>query len=128
MKKIIITGIILFSAVFSSVSASAGSKIIKATDYGDKWPLTVSKATLSCHGPGAVYIRANPVPLRPQQYYPVNGLASSQVWIDRYIGRGKKLSNLENIWAFDEKEMAKWGYEVRISIGPLIEDGLELCK
>ena len=130
-EKITIVGIILFSVV---ACGTANSKTIRQSDYGDKWPLTVSEATLLCKGGLGVYIYVN------ERYYPVNGSAEIQWIIDRYIG--EPLYNLEDIWAVDEKMMenVRKAYEytgevmppdeplIRISIGPLINDGLKLCK
>jgi len=44
-EKITIIGIILFSVV---ACGTANSKTVRQSDYGDKWPLTVSEATLLC--------------------------------------------------------------------------------
>lgn len=103
---------------FTVACRTSDAKTIKQSDYGEKWPLTVPEATLLCKGWGSVYVYVN------ERYYPVNGLAESQQMIDTYIG--KPIYNLQDIWAFDPVYGPEYG--LRISIGPLIDDGLKLCK
>ena len=131
IRLVCMVGFLIFFVVTCGTS---DSKTIHQSDYGDKWPLTVPEATLLCKGGLGVYIYVN------ERYYPVNGSAQAQWIIDRYIG--EPLYNLEDIWAVDEKMMenVRKAYEymgevmpldeplTRISIGPLINDGLELCK
>ena len=84
---------------------------ITASDYGASWPLTVSKATLYCEQPGAVWIKAGDL------NYPVNGTSKS------YLPKKypeMKLRGLESIWKLDHPGPRK-------NIGPLIDDGLALC-
>lgn len=141
MKKILLFFIPV--CFFAVACGSADSKTIRQSDYGDKWPLTVPEATLLCKEMNfsgfrfsfqGVYLYVN------KSYYPVNGTASNKHIIDRY--NIEPLYDLEDIWAVDEKvmEAVRKFYEnkgkvmppdeplVRISIGPLINDGLKLCK
>ena len=121
-EKITIVGFLIFFAV---ACGTANSKTIRQSDYGDKWPLTVSEATLLCKGGLGIYIYVN------ERYYPVNGSAQAQWIIDRYIG--EPIYNLEDIWAYHPVYGEEWAskhgeHPLRISIGPLIDDGLKLCK
>ncbi len=56
-EKIIIVGFLIFFAV--ECGGSSDSETIRKLDYGDKWPLTVSEATLLCKGYSSVYIYVN---------------------------------------------------------------------
>ena len=127
IRLVCIVGIVFFFTVACGIG---DSKTIRQSDYGDQWPLTVSEALLLCRGEG-VYIYVN------ERYYPVNGSAQAQWRIDRYIGQ--PVYDLEAIWAYDEKTtedfrrayggvLPKDFVPLRISIGPLIYDGLKLCK
>ena len=129
MKKILLFFIPV--CFFAVACGTSDSKTIRQSDYGDKWPLTVPEATLLCKGGLGVYIYAN------ERYYPVNGSAQAQWIIDRYIR--KPVYDLEDIWAYDEKTNEDFRrffggvlpedfVPLRINIGPLIDDGLELCK
>ena len=114
MKFFLLIAFLFFCS--QSAWGTSDIKTIKQSDYGEKWPLTVPEATLLCKGWGGVYVYVN------ERYYPVNGLAGSQQIIDTYIG--EPIYDLQDIWASDP--VSKYG--LRISIGPLIDDGLKLCK
>ena len=128
IRLVCMVGFLIFFAVACGTS---DSKTIRQSDYGDKWPLTVSEATLLCKGGLGIYIYVN------ERYYPVNGSAQAQWIIDRYIG--EPVYDLEDIWAYDEKTNEDFRRffggvlpedfaPLRINIGPLIDDGLKLCK
>ena len=108
----------------TSLPAGAASKLIKAEDFGEAWPFTVSEGRLACSGASAVTFTANGV------RYAVNGMASSAGFAD-----------IEPIWKFNwsmyeeiakalnitaEEAKAQVG-PVRINIGPIIDAGLVLC-
>ena len=138
LKPLFLT-IVLFAFL---ACAPSDSKTVRQADYGNKWPLTVPEATLLCkeaNFPGlrfplqGVYLYVN------ERYYPANGTASNKHIIDQY--NIEPIYDLEEIWAVDEEMMGdvRKAYEytgevippdeplVRISIGPLIQDGLKLC-
>lgn len=124
MKNII--SIILFSLMwmFSAV-AIAEKRTIKETDFGDKWPFTVSEGILKCSKRIITFTTKDGV------IYGVNGTAKS-------FGH----PSLEPIWKINTpmlEELAKAFNQTvdevigddpppRISIGPIIKVGLELCK
>jgi hypothetical protein len=86
---------------------------VSATEFGASWPLTVEDGFLSCAPPGVVLFAAP-----SGQRYPVNGLA---------ISRFPDLPDIKEIWALNpDPALANAG--LRISIGPLIDRGLELCE
>ena len=95
-------------------------KPISEKQYGkNAWPLTVKEATLQCNTvqgvPGAKMVW-----VESEGYsYPVNGTAKSTLqsqmpWL--------KIRSIDRIWRSDP---ANPGY--RVSIGPLISNGLKVC-
>ena len=78
---------------------------VHARDF-DRWPLTVDEGTLRCEGAGSVTFEAG------GQTYAVNGTA-------RGLDAG---SDIDIIWADDPDVDG-----LKLSIGPLINRGLELC-
>jgi hypothetical protein len=85
-------------------SAEAGTRHITRADYGDEWPLTVESGTLSCQPGGAIVFTAE-----DGTAYGVNGLAAD-------------FAEIDSIWADNPS-----GVTPKLNIGPLIEDGQELC-
>ena len=89
------------------------SRTITEADYGDEWPLTVPEATLICEAPSAVILKVG------SNYYGVNG--TGRTYVEReYPQNGR---DLERIWRLDPG-----GIGPRVSISPLIDNGLELCE
>ena len=108
----------------ATTNAAAGERIIKQGEFGDKWPFTVSEGLLECEGPSVVTFRAN------GRTYAVNGMALSRNFAD-----------VKPIWRYDMKmieglakaldmtiEETKRTNPIRISIGPIIDAGLTLCR
>lgn len=99
---------------------SATNETIYESEYGKHWPFTVSYGQLACSGAGAITFTAH------GKTYAVNGLATSD----------NKYSNIREIWKDDsETEHAKYMRKQgrpdlvpKISIGPIIDRGLKLCK
>ncbi len=87
---------------------------ISERDYGDKWPLLVSKGKLNCEGAGsnhgAVTFKA------AGETYAVNGIALS-----RAKKRGWK--KIDEIWK-DNPDVPG----LKMDLTPIIEKGLSLCK
>ena len=83
---------------------------VHRSDYGEAWPLTIDRGTLRCEPPGTVVFTA---PDGTQ--YAVNGMAEGQ----------QGLADIEPIWRDDPDPPA--GADLKVSIHPLIERGLELC-
>ena len=85
------------------------SREITADEYGDRWPLTIDKAKLCCRN-SAVWIEVN------GKRFGLNGL--SKGFLERH---GYTVHELEEIWRPDPEIEG-----LRVSIGPLIDDGLKL--
>jgi hypothetical protein len=87
--------------------APTGGEVAKS-EFGSRWPLTVSHGTLSCDGYSVVF--AAPEGMR----YGLNGTAQDQLG----------LPPIDPIWRY-EPGMKRYG--LKVDIGPLIQRGLALC-
>ena len=120
-KAIWMSVIVVFLMVVACITAPG--EFISAEDYGDDWPLTVESARLFCKA-NMVWVEVN------DKAYPVNGTAMTALDSG---DTDKLIRDVKAIWAFDEefnKEMEAATGEnprFRISINPLIQDGLALC-
>jgi hypothetical protein len=98
------------TAATDQPSLANNEKSVSRADYGGKWPLKVESGTLRCDDPGAVTFTSNGTT------YWVNGtaggMADTHGWKD-----------IRPIWADDPDVTG-----LKISIGPLIDDGLALCS
>lgn len=109
MRKRIL-GLVL-AGLFPAAYA-AGPQLISAEDYVDAWPFSVEEMHLSCY-PGNAVVVAD---AETGVMYPLNGVASGKA---SALG----LEPLANIWRDDPANPG-----AKVSIGPLIEQGLQLCK
>ena len=91
------------TAATAASSLASNERHISASDYGDRWPLTVEDGILRCEGARAVVFIAG------GRAYGVNGTALTMGYPE-----------IDPIWAVGE-------YAPRKDIGPLIGDGLALC-
>ena len=100
----------------------AKCKIVRATEYGADWPLTVSSAKL-CNRFMAVWVEVD------GKKYRLNG--TSEAILRRF---GHKSLELGPIWK-DHPDKEKWAkelgteaepFEWKVNIGRLIQDGLDL--
>ncbi len=126
MKKIH-TFIILFFTISSVIAAD--QQLVKASDYGEKWPFTVKQGFVTCtEGSSVIFLAGG-------NKYAVNGVAKS-----------KGYRAIEPIWRYDpemikmQKEIAKsenkslkeirkiMGPTPRVNIGPILDLGLKLCR
>ena len=116
---------LLYSCNGATTSESDGrEKFVTRSMFGKEWPLTVNSGTLKCldYG-GVVFISEEGI------IYGVNGTAKTH-------GRSAGYANIENIWADDletKKQLMEAGVSEKyatskISIGPLLDEGLKLCK
>jgi len=118
--KTIVVAINLILSLAPVAAKSASGEVISASEYGSKWPFAVSSGRLECEGIGAVTFAVN------GKTYAVNGLAMSD----------RKNANIHAIWKVDtDSDVARYMTEQgrpdlvpRISIGPIIDRGLKLCK
>lgn len=114
------------SAHVSEETVATTGKKLTSLDFGEKWPFTISEGIVKCTEYGGVVFEAN------GKVYALNGTA--QMHSDEY-----GYANVAEIWAVDEKmvqAMKDNGYskeeierlKTRISIGPIIDAGRELCE
>ena len=82
---------------------------VSRADYGDAWPLTVESGVVRCDLGHAVVFHAP-----DGTDYALNGIAMAEP---------EKYKDLHPIWADDPGGIAP-----KLSIGPLIELGLNLCS
>jgi hypothetical protein len=97
-------------ALVVGCGSAKNARKVSQSDYNSTWPLTVSSGTLRCQGADEVTFTVGGTT------YAVNGLAhgvaSQHGWED-----------VRRIWADDPHDPS-----LKISIGPLIDDGLKLCS
>jgi hypothetical protein len=99
--------------ILGTTTASAAQKAVKESDFGDKWPLTVSEGVVRCYNDHKLQVVTFET---SGQVYAVNGTAMS-----------KGLPRIHEIWRPDPRpEFAKMG--LRVNIGPILDLGLELCE
>ena len=99
------------STVTKADDGRDGSTITKS-DYGSEWPLMVDKAELHCEF-NMVWVEAG------GYAYPVNG---SAIALLERLHPDLNIRGIEPIWLPNPSIPG-----ARVSIGPLIFDGLKLC-
>jgi len=87
--------------------ASEAGVLVKSSDLGNAWPLTVAEGRLECRGVNEVVFTANSVT------YALNGQALGS----------KKYAPVNSIWLADPDIEGN-----KKNIGALIDRGLSLCK
>lgn len=112
------------------------SKEISSNNLGARWPFKVEKGVVHCIQYEVQGISPNDIQgvifEANGKTYAINGVAESRSNEFGY-------SNIEEIWLFDDKhtqELIDMGVsqeeaekvKVRISIAPIIEEGLKLCN
>ncbi|GAA1769428.1 hypothetical protein GCM10009681_46000 [Luedemannella helvata] len=73
---------------------------------GDRWPLTIDSGTLECRNGAEVVLSSGGT------VYALNGTAKSS----------KRYADVSSVWADDPSTAG-----LKVSIGPLIDEGLALC-
>lgn len=123
--------ILKFAGMFalSMLSACSQSGIeITEQQYGEKWPFSVSSGRLECKGQ-AVILHAE------GKAYAVNGVAKQNgyapieaIWKEdpAFFEMANKIAKSENKPVKDVIKVM--GSPTRISIGPILDSGLKLCK
>ncbi len=120
----------IYSVIFVLFLSGCSKPGLKLTEeqYGDKWPLTVSSGYVECKN-NAVIFHSN------GNTYAVNGVAKSQgyseinaIWKNDpdFFEMAAEIAKVENT-AVDEI-IKKMGSPNKISIGPILDSGLKLCK
>lgn len=92
------------------VDVANNELFVSRSDYGRRWPLTVSSGVLRCDEPGEVTFTAP-----DGTTYWVNGTAGNAAALNEWY-------RIDPIWKDDPADPY-----LKISIGPLIDDGLALC-
>ena len=93
---------------------------ISEEDYGDKWPLTVAEAEIHCEQVSDRPVLAMVWVEADGFAYPLNGTAISLLKDKR---PELKVRALMSIWRDSPTFPGS-----RVNIGPLIDDGLEMCE
>jgi len=100
--------------VVSMSACSQPDVEVTEQEWGSKWPFTVSSGRLECKGQ-AVIFHAN------GQSYAVNGVAKQRGY-----------ASIDSIWREDPEMKQALGGKAdvgpKVSVGPIIERGLSLCK
>ncbi len=109
MRKGILPTLVLLAVVGA---ANATDNLITRTDFGDTWPFAFEQGVLHCVPGPAVFV-FDPVGAKG---YPLNGPANIQAY-------RLKLHPLAEVW---RENPALPG--TKVSVGPVIERGLKLCK
>ena len=131
MRKLFIP-ILLILMTVAVCYAVEDERHITQGDYGEEWPLTVSKVTLFCKH-SMVWVETG------DHVYPINGMAMSRLKRER---PGLSVRDLEEIWRIDpgweefEKALKRHdpSYEIgsqspqRVSVHDLIQVGLSMCN
>ena len=121
MSKVFVSLLVAISGLVVLLACGESGHTISKSDYGSRWPLTVSEATLHCE---EVEVWNTPnvqlVWVESKGYaYPVNGTAKSFLRDEK---PGLKVRDIERIWRSHPTISG-----MRINIMPLINDGLEIC-
>lgn len=104
---VLIGGGFLWSKAFGGDVGPSNSRELRASDFGDEWPLTVDGGTVACEAPSRVTFTVDGTT------YSVNGSADSAAATEGW-------RDIRPIWR-------KGTDTPYVSIGPLIDAGLELC-
>lgn len=93
-------------------AAFAAQKLISDEDFGNAWPFTFEEGYLACHAGNAVTV----MDAESGRMYPLNGPAQGKA---SALG----LDDLATVWR-DNPAIPG----TKVSVGPVIEQGQQLCK
>jgi hypothetical protein len=110
-RSLFAVGLIVFC---SSAFSAEKTQMLDGASFGDKWPLTFEKATVSCVNDVYAFVYDTATDDR----YPLNGMASSAVKSGKMEGY-----DLDTVWKDDPDYSG-----VKISISPVLDAALSLCK
>ena len=132
----ILPAFLLALVILACACGSGNSITVKKSDYGTRWPLTVSEAVLTCEGPWAVFAKVD------GNYYGVNGMGKT--WVEKEYPQ--KARNIKHIWREDSRMIGEFREALKaqgeslpreglpadmgtphMNMMPLINDGLKLC-
>lgn len=103
---------VLVVAGFFSTASMADQKLISDEDFGSAWPFTFEEGYLACHAGNAVTV----MDAESGRMYPLNGPAQGKA---SALG----LDDLATVWR-DNPAIPG----TKVSVGPVIEQGQQLCK
>lgn len=96
-----------------------GGVILHKSQFGEKWPLAVEWGEITCESM-SIFFYAN------NNKYAVNGTSKSEV--GKNFVRGNLIKEIDEIWIDDPQYKGIESMKgTKISIGPIISAGLELC-
>jgi hypothetical protein len=99
------------SFLISCSEECVNCKEISKNQFGNNWPLTIEKGYLSCNNGRCVTLRYE------GKIYGLNGVAKT------FYKNDPDYADINEIWANDTNM-----YGLKMSIAPLIEEGLKMCK
>ena len=117
VSALVVTGIVALFIIMGIVGECSGpdnSVTVKESDYGSRWPLTVPEGMLTCERGGNVFLTVD------DKHYGVNGTGA--IYVRRNYPNSYR--DIRAIWK-DNPDPDAVG--PKVSIGPLIRDGLNLC-
>lgn len=100
------------AGVFTLAAHAAGPQLISAEQFGAGWPFTVEEMHLTCF-PGNALVVSD---AETGVMYPLNGVAKAKAGA---LG----LEPIDKVWR-EDPDIAG----AKLSLGPVIEQGLKLCK
>ena len=109
--------------LLAALPASAGTRFIRAAEFGKDWPFTVAGGELGCQPPGRVTFRVNGIT------YGVNGLARNAGFRSvRPLQKPheelyRELANALGVPLWEAKKEAN----LTMPVHPIIDAGLDLC-
>jgi len=110
MLPVVVVSMLMAATAFTA--AASGIALINEDQFGADWPFTKSEMHLSCLPGNAVVV----MDVDTAAMYPVNGPANQQA-------KRRGMEPLNNVWR-DNPEIAG----TKVSISPVLERGLRLCK
>lgn len=100
------------AGLFSVAAYAAGPQLISAEALGDAWPFTVAEMHLQCLPGSAVVV----TDVETGLMYPLNGTAKAKA-------NQLALEPIDKVWR-DNPTIPG----TKVSIGPVLDQGLQLCK
>lgn len=104
--------LILVLSAAQAFATIGKSTVVAKAEFGEKWPLKVTQATLECRELGRIVLKAN------GKTYWFNGLANG-------VAKKNGWANLEDIW-IDDPDFGIPG--AKKSIGALNDRAQRLCQ
>ncbi len=135
MPKLSTAIFVLCISTLSTLAAARNQMTISKDQFGDEWPLSVKSGVVKCLaiGNGSVVFEAK------GKTYAVNGTAKGaakkygfhsieDIWLDdpKFFEMAQEIANAENEPV--DEVIKSMGAPTKISIRPVLDSGLILCK